>query len=292
MPDPVDSRGEGRDSPGLVEIAGPHRLAPELRLAALTIEAWAMLDVTSGARVIAAKPARGAPSDSYALWLSYGPPMAAVGIPAGLGPLLFAPETLAPGRWHHLAYTVDDGTKTQALYVNGLRVASGNVLNLPGYDGQPLLIGCDKIPASCAPSSRAASTRSPSTTVPWTTRKSRRSTMQDLPAKRPGRDSGAARAGGPMGGGRSGLESRPRGNRVRLTSSLDGGGTCHRHRSRDCGQVDGRCVIHPHLSAPSRKPVCDGMDPPRPLSNHDGVREDLGVKPGRHDQVVQLPPSS
>ena len=103
-----------------------------------------MLDVTSGARVIAAKPAGGAPSDSYALWLSYGPPMAAVGIPAGLGPLLFAPETLAPGRWHHLAYTVDDGTKTQALYVNGLRVASGNVLNLPGYDGQPLLIGCDK----------------------------------------------------------------------------------------------------------------------------------------------------
>jgi hypothetical protein len=66
-----------------------------------------------------------------------------VGDIAGRGDLLSAAKRLTSGRWYHLAYTVDDATKTQALYVNGLLVASGNLTKLPGYDGQPLLIGCD-----------------------------------------------------------------------------------------------------------------------------------------------------
>ena len=49
---------------------------------------------------------------------------------------------------------------------------------------------------------------------------------------------------------------------------------------RERSQLDGRCVGHPNLGAPGRKPVCDGVDSPRPLPKHDGMREDLGVKPG------------
>jgi hypothetical protein len=33
---------------------------------------------------------------------------------------------------------------TQALYIDGLRVATSNLTKLLGYDAQPLLIGCDK----------------------------------------------------------------------------------------------------------------------------------------------------
>ena len=125
---------------GYVEIPD----APSLWLTALTIEAWAMFNAITGARVIVAKPAGGGPSDSYALWLSLGTPMAVVGDPAGIGSVLAAPQQLIPGRWYHLAYTVDSAANTQALYIDGLRVATSNLTKLPGYDAQPLLIGCDK----------------------------------------------------------------------------------------------------------------------------------------------------
>ena len=65
---------------------------------------------------------------------------------------------------------------------------------------------------------------------------------------------------------------------------------------RERSQFDGRCVGHPNLGAPGGKPVCDGVDSPRPLPTHDGMREDPGVKPGsaRSDfhggaAAVQLP---
>ena len=73
---------------------------------------------------------------------------------------------------------------------------------------------------------------------------------------------------------------------VSLTSHLDGGSASLRESGRERGKVDGRRVGHPHLRAPGRKPVRGRMDSPRLLSTHDGVREDLGVKPGRHYQVV------
>ena len=67
---------------------------------------------------------------------------------------------------------------------------------------------------------------------------------------------------------------------------------------RERSQLDGRCVGHPNLGAPGRKPVCDGVDSPRPLPKHDGIREDLSVKPGlarsdfhRGAAAAQLPQS-
>lgn len=117
---------------------------PGLRLTTLTMETWAIFYATTGSRVIVAKPAGGGTADSYALWLSSGTPMAVVGDPAGIGSVLASPTTLIPGRWYHLAYIVDAAANTQALYIDGLRVATSNLTKLPGYDAQPLLIGCDK----------------------------------------------------------------------------------------------------------------------------------------------------
>lgn len=50
-----------------------------------------------------------------------------------------------PGLWYHLAYTFDDTAKRQALYVNGLQVASGVASRSIGYDNQPLLLGRDVV---------------------------------------------------------------------------------------------------------------------------------------------------
>ena len=117
--------------------------APALRPVSLTLEAWVAFDATSGGRVVFAKPVGTGGSDSYALWLQNGTLSGAGGDTAGIGPILSAPSSLAPGRWYHVAYTFDDGTKQQALYVNGNQVAIGAVIKSIGYDAQPLLLGRD-----------------------------------------------------------------------------------------------------------------------------------------------------
>jgi hypothetical protein len=43
---------------------------------------------------------------------------------AGVGSLLQSPDALPIGQWVHVAGTLDDGTGTQALYINGAMVAS------------------------------------------------------------------------------------------------------------------------------------------------------------------------
>ncbi|PYI84926.1 MAG: hypothetical protein DME26_12285, partial [Verrucomicrobia bacterium] len=47
------------------------------------------------------------------------------------------------GYWYHFAYTFDDASKQQALYVNGSQVTSGAANKTIGYDTQPVLLGRD-----------------------------------------------------------------------------------------------------------------------------------------------------
>src|SRR5262249_13826524 len=61
----------------------------------------------------------------------------------GFGPILsyaFAPVI---GQWYHIAFTFDDQTRQQVLYVNSITVASGLGNRAIGYDSQPVLLGCD-----------------------------------------------------------------------------------------------------------------------------------------------------
>jgi Concanavalin A-like lectin/glucanases superfamily/Putative Ig domain len=112
--------------------------APALRPLSVTLEAWVAFDVTSGRQVILAKPRDAGPINSYALWLE-------VGILSGAARdgALAVPFSPVPGRWHHLAYTLDDVNKQQALYVDGIPVASGRATSPIAYGAQPLLLGCD-----------------------------------------------------------------------------------------------------------------------------------------------------
>jgi hypothetical protein len=102
-----------------------------------------VFDITSGVRIVFAKPVGSGTSDSYALWLQAAALNGAVGDSTGIGAILSVPFSPVPGRWYHLAFTFDDATKRQALYINGRQVATGAASNSIGYDGQPLLLGRD-----------------------------------------------------------------------------------------------------------------------------------------------------
>lgn len=126
-------------STGFVEIPD----APALRPLSITFEAWVAFDTISGIRVVLSKPVGAGTSDSYGLWLQDGVLKGVVGDSAGIGPILSTTLTLAPGRWYHVAYTFDDSTKQQVLYVDGIQAAFGVASKPIGYDGQPVLLGRD-----------------------------------------------------------------------------------------------------------------------------------------------------
>lgn len=113
--------------------------APALQPVAVTLEAWVAFDVTSGRQVLFAKPRGANPGDgdSYALWLEFGNLNGAARDVA-----LSAPFSPVRGRWHHLAYTFDDGAKQQVLYVDGIPVTRGSANGPIAYGAQPLLLGC------------------------------------------------------------------------------------------------------------------------------------------------------
>jgi hypothetical protein len=123
-------------STGCVQIPD----APALRPASLTVEAWVLLDSTSGLRTVLAKPVGSGTSDSYALWLNSGSLNGQVCNATGCTPLS-APTPLTTGAWHHVAYTVDDNAHQHVLYVDGAQVASAPATVSAGYDTQPLLLG-------------------------------------------------------------------------------------------------------------------------------------------------------
>ncbi|HET8844571.1 MAG TPA: LamG domain-containing protein, partial [Ktedonobacteraceae bacterium] len=97
----------------------------------------------TGLRVIFAKPLGTGTSLSYALWLSSETLRGAISDAVSGGPELAAPFSPIPGHWYHVAYTFDDSTHQQALYVDGIQIAIGLVTKSISYDTRPLLLGRD-----------------------------------------------------------------------------------------------------------------------------------------------------
>src|SRR5438093_596795 len=60
---------------------------------------------------------------------------------SGLGPFLGIAFSPAIGRWYHIAFTFDDATKQESLYLDAVRVASANAGRSIGYDSHPVLLG-------------------------------------------------------------------------------------------------------------------------------------------------------
>ena len=126
-------------STGYVEIPD----APALQPASFSLEAWVLVDSTSGLQTVFAKPVGTGTYDSYTLWLTSGTLNGQVCEVTSAGAQLTAPTPLTTGTWYHVAYTVDNAAQQQALYVDGVQVASGATTLSAGYDNQPLLLGRD-----------------------------------------------------------------------------------------------------------------------------------------------------
>jgi hypothetical protein len=116
--------------------------APELRPASITLETWVQFNA-GGARVILGKPVGNSIGDSYAIYLGGDTLAAFVGDAEGPGTQLAIPFSPVLGQWYYVAYTFDDVTRQQVLYLDGVTVASGLGTKAIGYDTHPLLLGCD-----------------------------------------------------------------------------------------------------------------------------------------------------
>lgn len=115
--------------------------SPSLRPSSITLEAWAMFNAQNGP--VFCKPLGPATGDSFALFLQSGTLHGFIHDASAAGVLVSSPSTLALGQWHHVAFTFDDATKEQALYVNGVRVATSQSNRSIGYDNKPVLLGQD-----------------------------------------------------------------------------------------------------------------------------------------------------
>jgi uncharacterized repeat protein (TIGR01451 family) len=119
-----------------------------LRVSNITLEGW--INVTSFAgdsiKVIMSKPVGGGSGDSYALYFEGGTLLAGVGTAATFAQLSSS-FTPVLGTWYHVAYTFDDAADFQALYVNGVLVASGTTTVSPAYDSSPFFIGAENSPS-------------------------------------------------------------------------------------------------------------------------------------------------
>ena len=126
-------------STGCVQIPD----APALQPASFTVEAWVLFDSISGQGTIFAKPLGSGTFDSYTLYWTGGILNGEIFDAAG-GTAIAGAAPLTAGTWYHVAYTFDDSTKHQALYVNGVQITSGGSTEVsPGYDTQPLFLGRD-----------------------------------------------------------------------------------------------------------------------------------------------------
>ncbi len=112
-----------------------------LRPTSLTLGGWFKFNSTTGTQLLIDKHLGDGFLDSYEIWTDTGTLNGLISDASGFGPFLTAPFSPTLGVWYHLAYTFDDATDTQRLFINGTQVASGSVTKSIGYDGDALLLG-------------------------------------------------------------------------------------------------------------------------------------------------------
>ncbi|MBK8148621.1 MAG: SBBP repeat-containing protein [Acidobacteria bacterium] len=118
--------------------------SPSLRPVNLTLEGWVNFTSTSGTRAIFSKSVGSATLDSFAVYYSGGELFGTVGDSVLSGTnRIAAPFNPVVGTWYHIAYTFDDSTNIQVLYINGVAITTGTTPKSMGFDNKPFLIGAD-----------------------------------------------------------------------------------------------------------------------------------------------------
>ena len=116
--------------------------SPSLRPVSVTLECWFNTSYSSGTGNLMSKPVGAGFYDSYSLWVDSGTLDGGMGNVNGQVPTRYAFNAVA-GVWYHAAYTFDNATQMQTLYLNGVAVGSNNTGIATGYDTHPVLIGTE-----------------------------------------------------------------------------------------------------------------------------------------------------
>jgi hypothetical protein len=116
---------------------------PSLRATSLTLSTWVKFTSLPPFAPLITKPLGTAINDSYALWYESGTIRGTVEDVAGLNTPIQFTWTPALNEWYHVAFTFDDASKVQTLYLNGAKV--GSLTNSTGaqYDASSVLIAAD-----------------------------------------------------------------------------------------------------------------------------------------------------
>ncbi len=115
--------------------------SPSLRVTDLTISGWFKFNSTSGIQLMVDKHAGTVDSDSYEIWYEAGKIWGTIGDLTTLATPVSAPFTPVTGDWYNIAFTFNDATNTQSLYIEGCLVAQNTTTKSIVYDGEPLMIG-------------------------------------------------------------------------------------------------------------------------------------------------------
>ena len=115
--------------------------SPALHLASITIEGWVQFANAGGIQVFFSKPFGPGVLDSFSVWLENGNLKAVTSDASAFAPFLSIPFSPTIGRWYYIAFSFDNATKQESLYLDGTRVASATAGRPIAYDSHPLLLG-------------------------------------------------------------------------------------------------------------------------------------------------------
>ena len=113
-----------------------------LRPSSVTLEGWVSFN-SVGVNDFIAKPYGPATEDSYDVWYQNTGLYAGINLVSASPPALSYTWTPLFGTWHHIAYTFENGSGAEVLYLDGVAVASGTGSGPILYDNHPMYIGAD-----------------------------------------------------------------------------------------------------------------------------------------------------
>lgn len=117
---------------------------PQLHLSSLSLLLWVTFsDMPTNQRNLISKPVGTWNSDSYVFWYQYDGMSGHIGNIEGAG--LFSHCNWIPEleQWYFMAFTYDEDSQVQTIYINGEEMVSDYTEPIVGWDEHPVMIGAE-----------------------------------------------------------------------------------------------------------------------------------------------------